>query len=520
MRILGQYGLLTQVVECSSRIRDWSRAYSVPASLRSSSTCRLPYLLLVATPFSELVRRRQEIARRVAPRSVVIVAAAPTTYMTNDIPYRFRQAGLAKETPAAIILITDNQQQLNRTIIVTEKQNETDRIWNGARLSADDAAASCGQDVEGLYIDDLAREVGPHYTSHQLYINSTVQYDQKFLQQVLAHLPSTNRFSANALFDQIRLVKSLYEVEMMKTSAKIASIGFCNAMSSAYPGQNEQEIDAILESSFRLHGASMHAYPPVVAGGSNAITLHYISNNAAIGNAKSSVGSFQWSSCHHSREDFNCCKRISAGSKGTPYLIRGTNEHHNHVEHDLVLVDAGCEYGLYCSDITRCWPMSGQFTEEQSLVYEAVLTIQRKCIEALESKVVTSLHNLHQVFMVELEKAAFDLGLISPHATRTSILSKLKVLCPHSIGHYLGLDVHDARSISNINPLLPGMVITVEPGLYIPIHASFPSRLRGIGVRIEDDIVISENNIDVLSQECPKMISDIERAMSTKQPRL
>lgn len=183
----------------------------------------------------------------------------------------------------------------------------------------------------------------------------------------------------------------------MKTSAKIASIGFCNAMSSAYPGQNEQEIDAILESSFRLHGASMHAYPPVVAGGSNAITLHYISNNAAIGNAKSSVGSFQWSSCHHSREDFNCCKRISAGSKGTPYLIRGTNEHHNHVEHDLVLVDAGCEYGLYCSDITRCWPMSGQFTEEQSLVYEAVLTIQRKCIEALESKVVTSLHNLHQV---------------------------------------------------------------------------------------------------------------------------
>ena len=206
---------------------------------------------------------------------------------------------------------------------------------------------------------------GHHYRNHTVLTSTTPQHDSGFLASILRLLsvePAEVLSGAKAM-DSTRAVKSPFEIAQLQRSADIASQAFRATMATAYSGQNEQEIDAHLELQFRLRGASMHAYPPVVAGGANALILHYVENNQPIG--------------------------AHSTASGTPSGVQSCN--------DMVLVDAGCEYGLYCSDITRCWPVGGTFLPEQAEVYNAVLAMQAKCLQALEADAVTSLQHLQQV---------------------------------------------------------------------------------------------------------------------------
>ncbi|EGD79337.1 hypothetical protein PTSG_12918 [Salpingoeca rosetta] len=438
------------------------------------SSCRLP----AHPPSDELRRRHEAVAHNVPPQSIVIVPSAPTVLMTNDIPYRFRQnsnffylTGLARETPAAFILITSEAQQIERTILVTKQQSASDRLWNGARMTAEEAASRCGPAVEPAYADQLEHVLGSRYArQYTPVVSSTQQHDGSFLTSILKHVPSDKTLPASRPIDRARLLKSAHEVEMMQASASIASQGFRVTMGTAHVGQNEHAIDAHLENAFRQQGASMHAYPPVVAGGSNALTLHYVENSMPVGTD----------------------------------------------DHDLVLVDAGCEYGLYCSDITRCWPVGGRFSAAQADVYNAVLRVQLKCLDALDTRTVTSLQDLHHnVFMPALEVEALQLGLLSHASPKAARATILRDLCPHAIGHYIGLDVHDTRTVPMAQSFEDGMVVTVEPGMYVPQDARFPERYRGIGVRIEDDVALVNGRSTVLSRHCPKTITDVEAALNS-----
>jgi Xaa-Pro aminopeptidase len=232
------------------------------------------------------------------------------------------------------------------------------------------------------------------------------------------------------------------------------------AMKYTRPGLSEHELFAFIEFQCRKRGAQRLAYVPVIAGGHNSLILHYINNDCLLQDG------------------------------------------------DLVLVDAGAEYQCYATDITRTWPVNGKFTKAQLDVYNAVLDIQQKCILAIkEGRSIQSLH--HLAVQLTSEKLA-SLG-IPPHLCANE---NLKMFFPHNIGHYLGMDVHDVSTVSNSMPLRRGMVVTVEPGLYFPVdNPDVPPQYRGIGVRIEDDVLVTPTGPEVLTHDVPKLPHLIEELM-------
>ncbi|XP_035166999.1 xaa-Pro aminopeptidase 3-like, partial [Oxyura jamaicensis] len=216
------------------------------------------------------------------------------------------------------------------------------------------------------------------------------------------------------------------------------------------------------EFECRARGADILAYPPVVAGGNRSNTLHYVKNNQLIKDG------------------------------------------------ELVLLDGGCESSCYVSDITRTWPVNGRFTKPQAELYQAVLDIQKSCLSLCSPGV--SLENIYSLMLSLIGQKLKDLGILKSSVTESQFFKAVRKYCPHHVGHYLGMDVHDTPDMSRSLPLQPGMVITIEPGLYIPEDdMNAPERFRGIGVRIEDDVVIAEDSPLILSADCPKEIYDIEQ---------
>lgn len=256
----------------------------------------------------------------------------------------------------------------------------------------------------------------------------------------------------------LRLRKSQTEVAALRNAAEVSGSAIRTAMRATEPGMNEQQLDALLEFEVRRRGATRLAYPPVVAGGARANTLHYVQNDQV----------------------------LTAG--------------------DLVLVDAGAEYDGYCADITRVWPVAGHFSEPQAAVYTAVLNIQAACLAALDAGEANSFRDLEMMARSVLEVELEKLGLISPAATAATRREVVYKLMPHAIGHNLGMDVHDCSTISTLAQLDPGVALTIEPGIYIPDVDGLPGALRGIGVRIEDNVIMRHGGgIEVLTTDCPKV---------------
>ncbi|KAI8388711.1 peptidase M24, structural domain-containing protein [Radiomyces spectabilis] len=278
--------------------------------------------------------------------------------------------------------------------------------------------------------------------------------------QIISLIETGKKMSAikplSTLIQELRVVKSDAEIDIMKRSGHISAKAFIEAMKWTQPGYTEAQLWAKLDYECRMRGSSILAYVPVVAGGPNALSMHYVRNDMKLRDG------------------------------------------------DLVLVDCGGEYNYYASDITRTWPVNGKFTEPQRELYQAVLNVNRACIELCTVKQNISLHGIHaasvKLMKQELQKIGFS----------TTAWDLERVLYPHHVGHYLGLDVHDVHSLSRSRKLRKNMVITIEPGIYVPFDDRFPRKYQGIGIRIEDNVVIGDTTPYVLTATAPKEIVDIE----------
>lgn len=276
---------------------------------------------------------------------------------------------------------------------------------------------------------------------------------------VLQKLSST---SIKEMLQSLRVHKSAAEIRVMRAAAQAGSEALTLVMQWSRSERRESTFAAKMEFEARLRGASGLAYVPVVAGGDRANIIHYVRNDRIIG------------------------------------------------DDALVLMDAGAKYAGYCNDITRTWPVSGRFTEPQRELYEAVLRVQTRCLEMLKRRKEfpqMSLNLLHYASVHFFVEELGQLGFQSPKKA-------VEKLYPHSIGHFLGMDLHDCPLVSYDEKLRPGMVITVEPGLYVPASDAYPTRFHGIGVRIEDDVLITDDGFVNLTQSVPREVEEIEDLMN------
>ncbi|KAL8221861.1 UNVERIFIED_CONTAM: Xaa-Pro aminopeptidase 3 [Gekko kuhli] len=427
----------------------------------------------------------------------VILLSNPTYYMSNDIPYTFHQDTnflylCGFQEPDSILVLqslTGKPLPSHKALLFVPRRDPSRELWDGPRSGTDGAVALTGVD-EGYTIEEFRHLVAKlKDESTVVWYDFTKPVHPQLHSDYLLHLAEVKARSKNRvrairpLVQSLRLVKSSAEIERMKIAGKVTSQrlipqfyndsspevfvaafsqAFMETMFASKTPVNEAFLYAKFEFECRARGADILAYPPVVAGGNRSNTLHYVKNNQLIKDG------------------------------------------------EMVLLDGGCESSCYVSDITRTWPINGRFTSPQAELYQAVLEVQKSCLRLCSSGV--SLENIYSFMLTLIGQKLKDLGVLQQSITENHLFKAVRKYCPHHVGHYLGMDVHDTPDISRSIPLQPGMVITIEPGIYIPENdASAPERFRGIGVRIEDDIVVTENTPLILSEDCPKEIYDVEQ---------
>ncbi len=262
----------------------------------------------------------------------------------------------------------------------------------------------------------------------------------------------------------MRLYKSPDELDVQRRAADITALAHIAAMEAARPGVHEYEIEGLIDYTFRKHGATGPGYPSIVGGGANATILHYVENSATLQGGQ------------------------------------------------LLLVDAGGEVDGFTADVTRTFPVGGRFSPAQRRLYEAVLDTQIAAIEAV--KPGATLEAIHEQVVASLTRRLVELGILDGDPAALVEAGAFKPYYMHRTSHWLGMDVHDVGFYSiegAARPLEPGMVLTIEPGLYVAEDAAAPEEFRGIGVRIEDDIVVTATGYDNLTAKTPKSVADIER---------
>jgi len=273
--------------------------------------------------------------------------------------------------------------------------------------------------------------------------------------------------SSDHILHEMRLIKSAYEVKQMKKAAKVSVVAHKKAMQCAKPAMFEYQVDAEMKHHFMHNGARFEAYPSIVGGGKNGCVLHYTDNDAVLNDG------------------------------------------------DLLLIDAGCEWQKYASDITRTFPVNGVFSEEQKALYQLVLDAQYAAIEKVQPG--NHWNDPHEAAVKVLTKGLVKLGLLKGSVPTLIKEEAYKPYYMHRTGHWLGLDVHDVGDYKidkQWRLLEPGMVLTVEPGLYIQPNATeVDKKWRGIGIRIEDDVLVTKKGHDVLTATAPKEVNEIEALM-------
>jgi intermediate cleaving peptidase 55 len=255
------------------------------------------------------------------------------------------------------------------------------------------------------------------------------------------------------LMNSLRVVKTRAEIANMRKAGKISGRAFTDAMRQQFT--KEKDLGAFMDYNFKTGGCETSAYIPVIAGGKNALAIHYVQNNDVLKDG------------------------------------------------DIVLVDAGGEYGGYVADITRSWPINGKFSDAQKDLYETILRVQRSSVSLCRENANMSLDNIHEITHNGLKDALKSLGFdVSGDA--------MDVLFPHHVGHYIGLDVHDCPGYTRSTAIKSGYCVTIEPGIYVPNDERWPKHFRGIGIRIEDSVCVQEDTPLILTTEAVKEVVDIE----------
>ncbi len=426
--------------------------------------------------------------QQIGKDAIAIIPAAHEMTRSYDTEFKFHQdpdffylTGFPE--PDAIAVIAPGNKKHPFTLFVRPRDPLME-TWYGRREGVDGAKKNYAAD-KALPIEKFADELPKLINGHEkLYYRFGV--DQKLDQMILQYLsgqrfkrlktayPPHTIIDPISLIHEMRLHKTPEEVEIMQKAADIAVEAHILAMQTVKPGMNEFQVEALIEKHFRDQGASGVSYNSIVGGGENATILHYVENNAPLKDG------------------------------------------------DLVLIDAGALYKGYASDITRAFPINGRFTKPQREIYDLVLDVQIKCVEA--TKPGTTVKQRQKLSIEMLTEGMKELGILKG---KTKDLIKKKAYekyYMHGVGHYLGLDVHDAGryftdpQAKKSRPFEPGMVLTVEPGLYIPPDAKdAPAKYRGIGVRIEDDVLVTETGNLNLTAKCPKHAEEIEELINKGQ---
>jgi Xaa-Pro aminopeptidase len=420
-----------------------------------------------------------EFIKRMNPDSIAIIASAREATRSNDTLYRYRQDSdfyylTGFDEPEAIAVIAPAHKEYKYTLFVRPRDPERE-IWDGRRAGVEGAKSEYGADAAFPISEFDAKLTDFLNGANNLYYrigNGNAELDETVVKQI-RHLRALGRRGMRApeaiidtgtIIHEMRLFKSGEEIEMMQRAADIASEGHREAMKQARPGMKEYEVEALIEYVFRRSGASAPAYTSIVGGGANATVLHYINNDATL------------------------------------------------VDGDLLLIDAGAEYQGYASDITRTFPVNGRFTEAQREIYDLVLEAQLACIEMVRPG--SRPQDIQKRSVEVLTEGMLRVGLLKGDAETIIKEEKYKQFYMHTIGHFLGLDVHDVGRYhikDESRQLEPGMVMTVEPGLYIsPATKDIPEKYLGIGIRIEDDVLVTADGNLILSDKAPKQIEEIE----------
>jgi Xaa-Pro aminopeptidase len=439
---------------------------------------------------SPFAARRARLAAAMEPGALAVLATAPEVARNSDSDYPYRHDSYFyyltgfTEPESVLVMIAAQGDTPARSILFCREKNVEREIWDGFRHGPAAAKEAFGFD-EAYPIAELDAQmarllanVPALYYAHAH--NATLDA------QVAAWLKAVRAQSRSgvvaparthhllALLDEMRLVKDESEQALMLRAATIAGAAHLRAMRAARPGMFEYELEAELLYEFRRNGAQFPAYTPIVASGANACVLHYSANNA------------------QTRDG------------------------------DLVLIDAGCEFDSYASDITRTFPVNGRFSEPQKLLYELVLRAQDAALAAIVPGRPYS--DVHEAALKVLAEGMLDLGLLerARYGSVDDVLAEraYTAFYMHGTGHWLGLDVHDTGSYRDLSldakpsrALVPGMALTVEPGIYVRPAAGVPERFWNIGIRIEDDVIVGESGARVLSGSAPKTVADIEALM-------
>lgn len=433
-----------------------------------------------AMSVSELQRRRRALMQALPANSVVLLKGSGLVIRSNDTEYPFRQSSdffylTALNEPDAWLCITKSAKgAIRETLFVLPRDHEQE-IWHGRRLGAEAAQALTG--IAHVYDSrDLNKRVMQVIGQHSNLV-WPLQCDADELalrQRWLDHVTTARNLNAprqhidlNPYVHELRLIKSDAEIALMRQSTAIAVAAHRRAMQSCKPGMYEYQVAANIHHEFAFQGAAGPAYGTICGSGNNACILHYTENSS----------------------------QMRAG--------------------DLLLIDAGCEYQGYASDITRTFPVDGRFTPMQARLYQWVLKAHRAAIALI--KPGNTLPQAYKVAAHILTEGLIDLGVLKGSVAENVKAVAYRPFFMHGLGHWLGLDVHDVgeyKQSGDPRPLKAGMVLTIEPGLYIPTDTDCHPELRGVGVRIEDDILVTAAGHDNLTAAVPVEIDAIEALMA------
>ncbi|SMB83903.1 aminopeptidase P . Metallo peptidase. MEROPS family M24B [Pasteurella testudinis DSM 23072] len=437
---------------------------------------------LAALPSSEFQQRRQRLLAQLADNSALIVFSAQEKQRNADSHYPFRQdsyfwylTGFNEPDSALLLLKHDGESQSAVFLRPSDPLLET---WNGRRLGVDNAPTALNVD-QAYSIEQIGSEL-PRLLSGStaLYhaddlqrwgdqiVRDSLRYAREHQRQGLNAPPQLNDW--RPLLDEMRLFKSEYEVALLQQAGQISALAHLRAMQQARPNRYEYELESEMLHEFNRHGARFAAYNSIVAGGENACILHYTENDQLLKDG------------------------------------------------ELVLIDAGCEFAMYAGDITRTFPVNGQFSPAQRAVYEVVLKAQKRAIELLVPG--ASIYQVNREVLKIKVTGLIELGILHGEVEQLIADKAYLPFYMHGLGHWLGLDVHDVGHYgeNRDRTLAVGMVLTVEPGLYLSRNSEIPAPYQGIGVRIEDNILITEYGNKVLTSAAPKEIDEIEIIMQKK----
>lgn len=407
----------------------------------------------------EYVARRKKLLELLPEKSLVIMASAPVKMMTDVVPYPFRQDAdylylTGCQQPGGIAVLND---EFGLCMFMPDSDPE-EEIWRGqvagtyAALNTFKADQTFSISKLHMLLPDMIAKACKVY--HNCDIAGSDYADLPAFKKALNE---SNVHNLCKYTHEARWIKSPSEINIMKQSAAITCQALLQTMLASKTCPHEHILATTIEYECKIRGAQRMAFPPVVGGGANGSVIHYSRNDQQI------------------------------------------------KEGEMVLMDVGCEVNGYVSDLTRTWPPCGSFSPGQQELYELILDTANECLKLC--KPGASLRQIHSYSVQLLSKGLKELGVLK---NSPSMFQSYWKFNPTSIGHYLGMDVHDCSSIKNDRLLQPGVVITIEPGVYIPVNSNVPERFRGIGIRIEDEVLITDSGHEVLTASVPREIKQIE----------